>query len=616
MLAGAGSLMQSQYECLRSLLAELEKADVARIGTDRLTEDEMSFLERYFSESIYTVLSPMLAVSDGYQPLIQSRRMHICVRLAGDQPDSDVHAFIPLSGNIRRFVYLPSGRGTRFVLVEDVIRMFLPKFFVGKEILESAVFRATRNADMTVRDELATDFLAEMEEAVRQRKEGHFVRLELDRKVSRNMETALRNTFSIEKSSLFIQDGPLDLGSFSEIAGLPGLSSLRAAKWTPQPSADIRDLDDLFGEISRGDKLLVHPFESFDPVVELLKHAAKDESVLAIKQILYRTSSDSQVIEALREASLNGKHVTVLVELKARFDESRNIEWARELEMCGAQVIYGIKGLKTHAKICLIVRREPHGIVKYMHFGTGNYNEKTARLYTDIGLLTSDEDLGADASAFFNVITGYSEPQRFAKLFAAPSGMKDKIIDLIKAEADRSRAGQKAFIKAKMNSLADTDVIDALYNASNAGVQILLNVRGICCLKPGVRGMSQNITVKSIVDRFLEHSRIFCFHAGGRNELYISSADWMPRNLVRRIELMVPVLDRNCREKLIKLLDTCLADNVKGAVLNSDGSYVRETDAARRRRVRSQEVLCNEAVRKAEERRAENTKVFEPHRPD
>ncbi|MBN1558378.1 MAG: polyphosphate kinase 1, partial [Lentisphaerae bacterium] len=341
-----------------------------------------------------------------------------------------------------------------------------------------------------------------------------------------------------------------------------------------------------------------------------------DPDVLAIKQTLYRTSSDSPVIHALMEAAHRGKYVTVIVELKARFDESRNIEWAHELEKAGAQVVYGVKKLKTHSKILMVVRREPGGIVRYLHFGTGNYNEKTARLYSDISYLTTDPDLGGDAAAFFHTVTGYSEPRRFVKLAAAPLGLREKILELIENEAERKRRGQRAQIRAKMNSLADPDVIEALYRASAAGVRIDLNVRGICCLRPGVPGLSENITVVSIVDRYLEHSRIFYFYQGGRRLLYIGSADMMPRNLDRRVELLVPVEDSRCRRKLIGILDTYFRDTVKARVLLADGSYTGRPAAGRRKPVRSQEALYRAACEGVAAARQARRKVFEPYRAD
>jgi polyphosphate kinase len=347
--------------------------------------------------------------------------------------------------------------------------------------------------------------------------------------------------------------------------------------------------------------------------LRLLDEAAADPDVLAIKQILYRTSRNSPIVAALARAAQRGKYVTAIVELKARFDEARNIEWARSLEEHGVQVIYGVKGLKTHAKTCIIVRREAHGVVRYVHFGTGNYNEITSRIYSDASLLTSSEELGADAVSFFNAITGYSQPQRYRKIEAAPTGLRQRIVELIEAETHRKQQGQKALIDAKLNSLVDTEIIQALYAASQAGVRIRLNIRGICCLRPGVKELSENISAISIVDRYLEHARILRFHHGGDELVFLSSADWMPRNLDRRIELLVPVEDAAAKSRLIEILEIYFDDNVKARALQADGSYAR-VKAGRKKRRRSQETLYEDAVRRLKEAEQSATTTFEPHR--
>jgi len=370
----------------------------------------------------------------------------------------------------------------------------------------------------------------------------------------------------------------------------------------------------MFKIVSRGSVLLNHPYDSFEPVARLINQAADDPDVVAIKQILYRTSRNSPIVAALIRAAEHGKYVTALVELKARFDEARNIEWATEMEDAGVQVIYGVKGLKTHAKLCLIVRREPEGLQRYMHFGTGNYNEITAQMYSDVSYMTCDEDLGADASAFFNSITGYSQPQKFRKLDAAPISLRERLIELIEGEAERKRQGQKAFIMAKVNSLADAKLIEALYAASKAGVKIDLNVRGICCLRPGVPKLSENISVTSIVGRFLEHSRVVRFHHGGEDKVFISSADWLSRNLDRRVELLVPVEDPASRKRLIDTLETYFNDTGDAWRLQPDGSYER-VRAGSRKPVRSQEALYEQARERARRSRQEQRAVFQPHRP-
>jgi polyphosphate kinase len=397
------------------------------------------------------------------------------------------------------------------------------------------------------------------------------------------------------------------------LADLPGFESLKYEQWPPQPSPEIEPGAKMFDILARRDVLLYHPYESFEPVLRLIEEAAADPDVLAIKQILYRTSRSSPIVAALARAAQRGKYVTVIVELKARFDEARNIEWARNLEENGVQVIYGVKGLKAHAKTCIIVRREPHGVVRYCHFGTGNYNEITARLYSDASLLTSSEELGADAVTFFNAITGYSQPQRYRKIEAAPTGLRQRLLELIEGETHRCQQGQKAFIDAKINSLVDQEIISALYAASQAGVPIRLNIRGVCCLRPGVAALSENISVVSIVDRYLEHSRILHFHHGGDELVFISSADWMPRNLDRRIELLVPVEDHAAKSRLIAILETYFEDNVKARVLQPDGSYARAKPGRKRRR-RSQEMLYEDACQRVREAEQTHTTNFEPHR--
>jgi polyphosphate kinase len=398
-----------------------------------------------------------------------------------------------------------------------------------------------------------------------------------------------------------------------QLTELAGFEALKYEPWPPQRSPEIDQGAKMFEILGRGDVLLYHPYESFDPVLRLVEEAAADPDVLAIKQILYRTSRKSPIVAALARAAQRGKYVTVIVELKARFDEARNIEWARSLEEHGVQVIYGVKGLKTHAKTCIIVRREPHGVIRYVHFGTGNYNEITARLYSDASLLTASDELGADAVAFFNAITGYSQPQRYRKIEAAPTGLRQRIIELIDSETHRRKEGQNAFIDAKVNSLVDPEIINALYAASQAGVPVRLNVRGVCCLKPGVPELSENISVVSIVDRYLEHSRILHFHHGGDDLVFISSADWMPRNLDRRIELLVPVEDQAAKSRLIAILETYFDDNVKARNLQPDGSYKR-VKAGRKKPRRSQEILYEEVCRRVREAEQSQTTTFEPHR--
>jgi polyphosphate kinase len=487
------------------------------------------------------------------------------------------------------------------------------RFFPGEKVQGTAIFRITRNADFTLRDDLATDLLAGMEGILTARKHGACVRLEIGAESSEKLVATLTEALGVEATTIFRTSAPLDLAAYMLVADLAGFDALKYEPWPPQRSPDIEHGVKMFEVLARQDVLLYHPYEAFDPVLRLVEEAAADPDVLAIKQILYRTSRNSPIIAALARAAQRGKYVTAIVELKARFDEARNIEWARRLEESGVQVIYGVKGLKTHAKVCIIVRREPHGVVRYVHFGTGNYNELTSKIYSDASLLTSNEELGADAVSFFNAITGYSQPQRYRKIEAAPTGLRQRILELIEGETSRKQQGQRAFIDAKLNSLVDSEIINALYAASQAGVPVRLNIRGVCCLRPGVPDLSPTISVVSIVDRYLEHARILHFCHGGDDLVFISSADWMPRNLDRRIELLVPVEDHAAKTRLIKTLETYFEDNVKARILQPDGSYVR-AKLGRKRRRRSQELLYEEATRRVREAKQAQTTTFEPHR--
>jgi polyphosphate kinase len=453
-----------------------------------------------------------------------------------------------------------------------------------------------------------------MKDVLDARKQSYCVRLEISRDVTKTMLNFLYKALKIDNSSTYKIDGPLNFNDLFAIAGIKGYESLKLDEWTPQPSPDFRPGERVFDTLTRKDVVLVHPYEQYDPVVRLVEEAADDPDVLAIKQILYRTSKDSPIITALIRAAEKGKSVTAFVELKARFDEAQNIKRAQELEQAGAQVIYGVQHLKTHAKLCFVVRKEPNGIRRYVHFGTGNYNESTAKLYSDISYMTCRDDYGVDASAFFNTITGYSQPMNYHYLHAAPLTLKPRILSMIDSEIQRRKSGQKALVMAKVNSLVDLDVVEKLYEASQAGVKILLNIRGICCLRPGIKGLSDNIKVTSIIDRYLEHARIFYFHNGGEPDVLISSADWMPRNLIRRVELLVPVQDDACKKRLISLLETYFADNTKARTVYSDGTYAVERKKGKRR-IQAQRLLYHDAVRAIELAKDVRLQHFETHKP-
>jgi polyphosphate kinase len=573
-------------------------------------------LDRLFDEQFFPVLTPVaLPEEEERLPAVAGLTLHLAVRLAPAAEGAPPRfAVVALGHELPRFVPLPDERQRSFLWLEDLLRLNLHKLFPGERILESAAFRVTRNADMGVREDLAADLLEEMKGILTERRQSDCVRLEMERGASRVLAQRLADVFDARSTARYAIDGPLQLGSLFALAALPGFDPLREEPWPPHPSPDLDPRQPVFTSLARGDVLLCHPYESFDPVVRLLEEAAADPDVVAIKQILYRTSRQSPVVAALMRAAESGKAVTAVVELKARFDEQRNIGWATALERAGVQVIYGVRGLKTHAKACLVVRREGGTLRRYMHFGTGNYNELTARLYTDVSLLTCDPDLGADASQFFNMITGYSEPQAFRKLSPAPLSLRDRLLAHIEGEITRRKQGQRARIVAKVNSLVDPILIQALYRASRAGVKIQLCVRGICCLRPGVEGLSENIRVVSVVDRFLEHSRVVYFHQGGEGRVFISSADWMPRNLDKRIELLIPVEDPTARARLLELLETGLADTVKGRRLRADGTYERAASSSRKR-LRSQARLYERAGERVREYAERAPTVFVPHRP-
>jgi polyphosphate kinase len=608
-------IVKDQYACfLSEIEPKLAEAGIKRLRPPELNERQAKSVEQFFDNEVFSVLTPMAVSGQDHFPLLANLTLNLCVQLkpAADAPQVPRFAVIPLSRSLPRMLTLGSDRGHAYILLEDVARRHLSRFFPGEEIVAAAEFRITRNADFALRDDLAPDLLAGMEGILAARKRGQCVRLEIASGASKEIVQFLQSALEIEESDVLVVPGPVDLSGLAPLTERPGLETLKYEPWPPQAAPEIEAGASLFSVLSRRDVLLYHPYQSFDPVQRLVEEAAADPDVLAIKQILYRTSRASPIVAALAKAAQRGKHVTAIVELKARFDEARNIEWARNLEEAGVQVIYGIKGLKTHAKVCIVVRREPHGIVRYVHFGTGNYNEITARLYTDASLLTSNEELGADAVSFFSAIAGYSQPQRFRKIEAAPIGLRQRLLELIDGETQRQQQGQHAAIDVKVNSLVDPELIGALYAASQAGVRVRMNVRGVCCLRPGVKDLSENITVISIVDRFLEHARILRFHHGGDDLVFLSSADWMPRNLDRRIELLVPVEDATCKSRLISILEACFDDTVKARQLDSDGNYHRVK--SRRRRRRSQEVLYEQACRLLKEAEQSQRTAFEPHR--
>ena len=488
----------------------------------------------------------------------------------------------------------------------------MDKLFLNYDIVTYSPYRIMRNADLDIDEDEAADLLKEIEKQIKKRQWGQAIRLEIQDKMDRRLLKILKKELKIEEAAIYEINGPLDLTFLMKLYGLSGFDALKEKPYTPQPVPGIEPDGCIFDQIRNGDILMHHPYQTFDPVVDFVRQAASDPKVLAIKQTLYRVSGNSPIIASLAKAAENGKQVSVLVELKARFDEENNIIWARKLEQAGCHVIYGLVGLKTHCKITLVVRREDDGIRRYVHLGTGNYNDSTAKLYTDLGMFTCSEAIGEDATAVFNMLSGYSEPLGWNKLSLAPLWLRDKFVSLINRERDNAREGRDAYIIAKMNSLCDKGIIEALYDASTAGVRIRLIVRGICCLVPGIKGVSDNIEVRSIVGTFLEHSRIFAFGNNGQEEIYMGSCDWMPRNLDRRVEILFPVENEELKKQVRHILDVQLSDNVKSRFLNSDGTYKKHPRTGSGRII-SQRVFCEEAIAavKAEETK-ENPRVFIP----
>jgi len=612
-------LVAQQYACFMGEFGtKLAATGIRRLTPEQLSPEHAEYLERLFEREIYPILSPRAVATPVEFPLLTGLGLEILVRLkpASAASRKPRFALVTLPKRLSRFITVPVRQdGYDYILLEDVVTMFQERLFPGEAISECVPFRITRNADLIVREDLAGDLLVQLRGVLDARKRSDCVRLEVSKRASQTALTFLRKALNVDEAQTYLIPGPLDLTAYRDLAALAGFEGLKYEPWPPQSSPQIAPNESMFDVLGRRDILLLHPYESFEPVVRLVNQAADDPDVLAIKQILYRTSGNSPIVAALARAASKGKHVTAVVELKARFDEARNIDWARALEQSGVQVIYGLRGLKVHAKICIIVRREATGLRRYVHFGTGNYNEVTAQLYSDVSYLTSNEDFGVDATQFFNTITAYSQPIRYRKIEVAPLGLRAQLLALIDSEAQRCKQGQQGHIMAKLNSLVDTEIIQALYRASQQGVRIQLNVRGICCLRPGVPRLSQNIEVVSIVDRFLEHSRVLFFHHGGEPLVFISSADWMPRNLDRRVELLVPIEDNTLQERLIEALKVAFQDNVKARRLLPDGRYEKLTRTGAARDLRAQRWFYEQARDAAKQAQKDRFQTFIPERP-
>ena len=566
--------IRTQTKYLMALIGEMDAVGLHFRRVENLTDLGKDWLEEYYREIIYPVLTPMAVDASRPFPFLANKTQNLAVELIKSDGEHSM-GLIQVPSVLDRILEIPPEERRTFVFLEDIIASHCQDLFKGCQILDVVPFRVTRDSDLDLEEEDSVDLLKEVEESLRKRKRGAAVRLEIFKTNNNRIKKFLEENLDVSDLEIYEINGPLDPTCFFKFTGLKGMWPWLHEPFVPQRPLELPDDSDLFAAIRQNDILLHHPYESFDPVVKLVSDAADDPKVLAIKQTLYRVSGNSPIVAALARAAENGKQVTVLVELKARFDEENNILWARRLEKAGCHVIYGLVGLKTHAKIILIVRKEDNGIKRYVHLGTGNYNDSTAKLYTDLGLMTANDEFGIDASAFFNLLSGYGEPPVWNKLVMAPLGLREKIYALINNEIDMVKKGKEGHIIAKMNSLIDYPVIQKLYEASAAGVHIDLIVRGICGLRTGIEGISDNITVRSIVGRQLEHSRIFWFANSGEEQLYLSSADWMPRNLNDRVELFFPVETEEHIHRIKGLLDLYLRDNVGAHMMQSNGTYRR-----------------------------------------
>ena len=610
------SLMYSTYN--RSLVPSLAQEKIFLRNYDELSDQLKAIADSYFKAVLYPIITPMAVDSSRPFPLIYNRMLNMCVMLENEpkkiklqekandgisnakrtvNEEKYMYATVQIPTVVKRLYQIPTEEGDVFVPVEQIIRANVDMLFNGQTVVATAFYRVMRNADLDIDEDEAEDLLKEIEAQVRRRRFGEIIRLEVQDDIESDLLRYIVNELEVDEADIFSVNGPIDLTFLSKLTSACKAKHPELCYKAHEPAeaasfdGPVCDLD-IFEQIREKDRIVHHPYETFEPVLEFVKQAARDPNVLAIKQTLYRVSDRSPIIASLLEAAQNGKQVMVLVELKARFDEENNINWAKKLENAGCHVIYGLVGLKTHSKITLVVRKEEDGIRRYLHLATGNYNDVTAKIYTDLGLFTANESFGEDASEFFNMLSGFSIPQSWRRLIPAPLWMKDYFIARIRREAENARAGKPARIIAKINSLVDETVIKALYTASNAGVKIDLIVRGICCLRAGIPGMSENITVRSITGRFLEHSRIFYFYNEGHEDIYLASADWMPRNLNRRVELLFPIEDPDCRARVKEVLDVELADTVRAHFLSPDGSY-HKLDLRGKEKLDSQQKLID-----------------------
>jgi polyphosphate kinase len=611
----ACELMDAQNRYFSEVLvSDFERANIFRVSPQALNEAQFEFVKSLFLKELFPVLTPIALFEDKVPPILVNLSPYMVFGLAplASRETPLQYAVVEIPRNFPRMISLPSPKGYQFMLIENLIALFAKDLFLGYEIVSQGLMRITRAAGLTLDEESEEDFSRVMSAALRKRRQSYVVRVETA--MDPEMEGFLVKKLDVTPEKIYRVRSWFDLKTISQFAYQPLFQDLRRPVWDPRPVPEFEKPEDCWNVLKQRDVWVHHPYQSFEAVHQFLAAAATDPDVLAIKQTLYRIGQDSEIVRYLELAAEAGKRVTVLVELKARFDEEKNITWAHRLEDAGASVIYGVAGLKTHAKICLVVRREPEGIKRYVHLSTGNYNEKTAELYSDIGYFTGDEKLANDATIFFNMVTGFSQPMTLSKLIVAPFGLRRRLKRLIHREALRATDRERGFILAKMNSLVDEEIIEALYAASGAGVQIKLHVRGICRLRPGIKGLSENIEVTSTVDMFLEHSRVFYFYNGGDDEIYLSSADWMPRNLDRRIEIMFPVENPQRKNEILEVLKLYFRDNVKSWRLDPNGNY-EKIEGAPGKRFRVQEHLCQRALEEEAHSKKAVPQELKPQKP-
>ena len=608
-----GEIEDCFYE---ELMPALNDEGISRVAIDQLNSTQIDYVAEFFVESIMPLLTPIvLAENDGMNEIPSLSLSAICEVGSTESKDSMRHVLVSIPSNVSRFIWLPGTNDSKFILIEDVLINFIGQIFPDEIVKQANLFRLTRNAEISLEEEGAHDLAKEMGSVLAERKISECVRLDMEEGFNRNLSKTLKDLVGATSSQVYSTSLPLGFGDFIEMTSLKGFEHLQTEPWTPMLPRDWSPGDNIFKNLSKADMLLHHPYDSFDPVLEFIEQAAKDPKVLAIKQTLYRTAKNSRVISSLIRAAENGKQVTVVVELKARFDEARNLERAEELERAGVQIIYGVKGLKTHSKLTLVVRNEGDELKRYVHFGTGNYNEITAGLYTDISYMTCRRKYGYEAASFFNALTGGSKLSSMKNLTIAPFHMRERLMELIEAEINNVEKGKEARIDIKVNSLQDSSFITALYRASYAGVKIRLNVRGVCCLQPDLKKISKNIKVTSIVDRYLEHSRIYSFHNDGKPKVFISSADLMERSFDRRVELAVEVKDAESKEKVQEILKYSLKDNVQSYLLESDGTYIRRKPSKGSKKLRAQSYFHRSTVKNAGKMVNLSEEVFLPHKP-